>query len=310
MAFRNAVFAGGGSRCLWQLGFWDGANQAGLHLAQTVDYAASTSAGCAMATAAMLDRGAEALELFKEMTSRNPRNIHWRNLKPGSGRPLLPHLDMYRAALERFLGPGDLERLSGTRLEFLMAAFPRFLPAGLGAMLAFSVYGLEKHLTGVLHPCWTRKLAFEPLAIGNQEADDIADLINIILASSCVPPVLPGNGYKGRRVLDGGIIDNVPAHLADGREGRTLVLLSKRYKKPLPGPGQRVYVQPSEPIRIDKFDYANPEGLQQTYDLGLKDGARFAGLQLAAGAQALTGARGNKKVIPSGPMAKHPEPTE
>ena len=46
--FRNAVFAGGGSRCLWQLGFWDGANQAGLRLAETVDYAASTSAGCAM----------------------------------------------------------------------------------------------------------------------------------------------------------------------------------------------------------------------------------------------------------------------
>jgi hypothetical protein len=35
-------------------------------------------------------------------------------------------------------------------------------------------------------------------------------------------------------------------------------------------------VQPSEPIRIDKFDYANPVGLQETYNLGLKDGAQFA----------------------------------
>jgi predicted acylesterase/phospholipase RssA len=273
--FSNAIFAGGGSRCLWQVGFWDGANQAGLGLMETVDYVASTSAGCAMATACMLDRGVEALQLFKELTAQNPSNIHWRNLKPGSGKLLLPHIAMYREALERFLVPEDLARLSGKRLEFLMARFPRYLPSTLGTLLAFSVYGLEKHVTGVLHPCWTSKLGFEPLARGNVEAEDIGDFIDIILACSCVPPVLPGEGYKGQRVLDGGIIDNVPAHLADTREGNTLVMLSKRYKKPLPEPAQRVYVQPSEQIQIDKFDYANPEGLQETYDLGFKDGAHF-----------------------------------
>jgi predicted acylesterase/phospholipase RssA len=115
---------------------------------------------------------------------------------------------------------------------------------------------------------------------GNQDARDVADLVDIVLASSCVPPVLPGPPYRGQRVLDGGIIDNVPAHLADGREGHTLVLLSKRYRRPLPVPGQRVYAQPSEPIRIDKFDYANPDGLQATYELGLHDGRRFAAAQL------------------------------
>jgi hypothetical protein len=34
-------------------------------------------------------------------------------------------------------------------------------------------------------------------------------------------------------------------------------------------------VQPSEPIKIDKFDYANPEGLQETFNLGLRDGREF-----------------------------------
>lgn len=276
MEFSNAIFAGGGSRCLWQVGFWDGANQAGLGLNETVSYAASTSAGCAMATACLLDRGREALALFMEMTARNPANIHWQNLRPGSGKPLLPHIEMYRAALEQFLQPGDLDRLADKRLEFLMARFPRFLPSGAGAMLAFVIYGLEKRLTGVLHPSWTRRLGFQPVVRGNQEAEDVPDLIDIILASSCVPPVLPGEGYRGLRVIDGGIIDNVPAHLADGREGTTLVLLSKRYRQVLPAAGQRVYVQPSEPIRIDKFDYANPAGLQETYELGLRDGTRFA----------------------------------
>ena len=52
--------------------------------------------------------------------------------------------------------------------------------------------------------------------------------------------------------------------------------MSKRYRQELPLPGQRIYVQPSEQITIDKCDYANPEGLQQTYDLGRRDGAAFA----------------------------------
>ncbi len=274
--FKNAIFAGGGSRCVWQLGFWDGANEAGVGLADSIDYAASTSAGCAMALAAMLGRGREALDLFKGLTAENPANIHWRNLKPGSGKPLLPHIGMYRQALEAFLRPEDMQALSDKRLEFLMARFPRYLPSTPGTILAFSLYGLEKHLTGVLHPGWTRRLGFTQVVQGNKDARDEADLVDIVLASSCVPPVLPGPPYHGQRVLDGGIIDNVPAHLADGRAGRTLVLLSKRYRKPLPGPGVRVYVQPSEQISIDKFDYANPAGLQATYELGLQDGTSFA----------------------------------
>jgi hypothetical protein len=36
------------------------------------------------------------------------------------------------------------------------------------------------------------------------------------------------------------------------------------------------YVQPSKQIKIDKFDYANPDGLQETFDIGLTDGIRFA----------------------------------
>lgn len=277
--YRNVIFAGGGSRCLWQVGFWDGANSAGLDLTNSVDYAASTSAGCAMALAVMLDRGPQALELFKRLTAENPANIHWANLKPGSGRPLLPHMQMYRRALEEFLRPEDLDVLSNKRVEFLMAGFPRLMPSSLGALFAFSIYGLEKHLTGALHPSWTRKLGFSQLVASNKDAENIAELVDSVLASSCVPPVLPSEPFKGQRVLDGGIIDNVPAHLADGREGLTLVLLSKRYNSSLPVSEVRTYVQPSEAITIDKFDYANPEGLQQTYDLGFEDGTAFASAQ-------------------------------
>ena len=138
------------------------------------------------------------------------------------------------------------------------------MPSSLGTALAFTIYGLEKHITGVLHPRWTRKLGFNQVVANSREARAVGELVDAILASTCVPPVLAGDGFRGQRVLDGGIIDNVPAHLADGREGKTLVLLSKRYRQELPLPGQRVYVQPSERITLDKFDYANPEGRKPT----------------------------------------------
>lgn len=60
------------------------------------------------------------------------------------------------------------------------------------------------------------------------------------------------------------------------------MLLSKRYQRSLPNIPGRTYVQPSAPIRMDKFDYANPDGLQEVFDLGTADGHAFASKTQAA----------------------------
>lgn len=270
----NLVFAGGGARCFWQLGFWLGARQSGAGLEQSATYVASVSAGCAMATAALLQRELEALALMKELTAANAANIHWRNLRTRD--PLFPHAAMNRYAMETLLGPADLKLLRRVSLEYLMARYPRYLTGSVAALVAFSLYGVEKQLRGRVHPRWTRKLGFTPLIAASQDAKTIGELIEMIIGSSCVPPVMPCNGYRGEPVLDGGVIDNVPAFMTDGRSGDTLVLLSKRYKGGLPTVPGRIYVQPSQAIALDKFDYANPDGLQATFDLGLNDGRLFA----------------------------------
>jgi len=285
--FENVIFAGGGSRCVWQLGFWHGANSAGLGLDETASYVASTSAGCAMATAAILNREQEALDRFKALTAANPRNIHWQNLRPGSGSPLLPHMAMYRQAMEELLSKDDLDVLQEKTLEFLIARRPGHLPGVLGPFLGFSVYGLEKRMTGRVHPRWSRKLGFAPIVADAGDAADVQELIAMVLAASCVPPVLPSPPYRGEHVLDGGMIDNVPAFLADQRPGETLVLLSKRYQRPLPDVPGRIYVQPSAPIRMDKFDYANPDGLQEVFELGAADGRAYTLKALSGGRTAL-----------------------
>lgn len=276
MKFRNAIFAGGGSRCFWQLGFWEGAKESGLDLQGSVKFVGSTSAGCAMATAAVLDRSHYALDLFKDFTTKNPRNIHWKNVNPFKQGTLLPHARMYREALRELVGPDDLDTLKNTSVHFLMSGYPKWLTGAIGATTALCIYGLEKTLRkDPIHPKWPAKAGFKPLIGRATDCHTLQDYISMVLGASCIPPILPDGHLGGRKVLDGGLIENIPVRLADEQPGETLVLLSRKYERKLPSTKRVTWVQPSEQIKIDKFDYANPRGLQETFDLGLADGRKF-----------------------------------
>lgn len=276
MTFRNAIFAGGGSRCFWQLGFWEGAKDAGLDLQASVQFIGSTSAGCAMATAAVLDRAQGALALFKDLTDKNPKNVHWWNIHPFRRGPLLPHARMYREALDEFIDARDLPTLQSSSVHFLMSSYPKWLKGAIGAAAALSIYALEKTFRGdPLHPKWPAKAGFRPLVGRSTDCQTLDDYIDMVLAASCVPPVLPEGRFGNQNVLDGGLIENIPVRLAENEPGETLVLLSRKYEHPLPSDERVTWVQPSKPITIDKFDYANPDGLQETFDLGFADGLAY-----------------------------------
>ena len=139
MEFRNAIFAGGGSRCFWQLGFWEGAKESGLDLQSSVKFIGSTSAGCAMATAAVLDRAHDALDLFQDFTAKNPKNIHWWNLQPFRQGSVFPHASMYRAALREFIAHDDLAAIKKFSVHFLMSGYPKWLKGAIGAATVLSI---------------------------------------------------------------------------------------------------------------------------------------------------------------------------
>ena len=276
VTFRNAIFAGGGSRCFWQIGFWEGAKQAGVELQSSVKFVGSTSAGCAMATAAVLDRAHEALHLFKDLTARNPRNIHWDKVSPLKPGTVLPHPRMYREALRAFVGPAELRTLKRTSVHVLMSVYPSWLKGTLGTAAAFFIYGVESLLrSDAIHPSWPTKAGFRPLVGRAADCRTPEEFVDMVLAASRIPPILPEGRFGDRRVLDGGFIEHIPVRLAQNQPGETLVLLSQRYERSLPKQDGVTWVQPSAPIKIDKFDYANPEGLQETFDLGLRDGRAF-----------------------------------
>jgi len=269
--YEAAVFSGGGCRCFWQVGFWDVvAHEIGLTPRRMV----GVSAGAAFAVAAALDRIEPIVDDFKARVAANPRNFVPRRLR-APGERAFPHERIYAGILRDHLGPAELAHVQH-RQEFsaLLAHPHRWLGARRGLALSIFTFALN-HSERLVHARWGRRLGFSPALVSARDCETPEDLVQLILQSACVPPIMPYYRRGGRPVLDGGVIDNAPADLVDV-EGATLVLLSFPHRRTnrVEGP-RRTYVQPSQPIPISQWDYTNPHLVQRTFDLGRADGERF-----------------------------------
>ena len=268
--FDGVVFAGGGCRCFWQAGFWSTAAPAARIAPRAV---AGVSAGAAFAAAAIAGIIEPVLADFLRRTAANRRNVYPANLL--RRRPMFPHLAMYRGAILATFDATALSRLrAGPELRVLIAHPPteRALAAVLLAGLA--AYRLDLFARGQAHPLWARRLGFRPVIVPVSSCASPEELADLILQSSCTPPLTPVFRRGGKVVVDGGIVDSVPAELLDDCES-TLVLVTRRHRT-LPRSSRRTYVQPSRPIPVAMWDYANPAGIQAAFDLGRRDGEAFA----------------------------------
>ena len=270
--FDAVVFAGGGCRCFWQLGFWSAA-AAPIGLAP--ERVGAVSAGAAMACAALTGVSEEIVEDFAERASRNGSNFHPCNLL--RGRPVFPHEQIYRATILAMADPDRLARLHrGPDLRVLLGRPPAW--AGRAGTLLLGLLGsrAEQHLGGGVHAVWGRRPGFRAGLVSVRACAPAEDLAALLPHSWCPPPALPLYERDGRPVLDGGIIDGVPVE-AVASPRSTLVLLTRRFpgKRPPRVPG-RTYVQPSAPIPIETWDYASPAGVRAAFALGQRDGAAFA----------------------------------
>ena len=205
------------------------------------------------------------------------KNFEWgRVLK---GQAPTPHGPIYRDTLLCAFSDGGLERIHEAPFPIwvLTAAFPRAVPAAAGAMLGFSAYNLEKKLEPArVHPQLPRKLGFRPKLVDARDCTSPDELADLIIASSSTPPFTPVGRFRGERLLDGSLVDNVPADAAErGRDIRgNLVLLTRPYpSKALGIHGTRTYVAPTKPVPIERWDYTQPELLDQTIEMGETEAA-------------------------------------
>lgn len=269
--FDGVVFSGGGCRCFWAAGFWEVARPA-LRIEPRV--VAAVSAGAAFACAAFAGTTRRVVEDFKRRSATNARNVYPRNVLGDT--PVFPHESIYRGAILENLDGRSLARLhAGPDIRILVARPPAWLGTRSGFLTGMVAHILDRRESQV-HARWGLRFGFEREVLTVRSCRSPADLADLILHSSCSPPLVPLYRRDGRIVLDGGLIDNAPAELTAPAR-RTLLLLSRHYgdhKIPrLPG---RTYVQPSREIPIVKWDYTSPALIQETFDLGRRDGEAFA----------------------------------
>ncbi len=271
-AYRSVVFAGGGTRCLWQVGFW---NEVAPAVPLTPTTVAAVSAGATMACFLFSGRFNAAVQHFQEITRLNSHNIYPFNIF--RGRPVFPQYALYRKGILAAIDSSALAALhAGPEIRILLSRPPRWAGPRLATVIGFFCYTMEKKLLSPVHPSFAARIGFTPEVVTVNECQTPEELADLLLQSSCTPPFTPVLRRNGKPVLDGGLIDNVPAGILDNEDGDMLILLTRQYPPEriptLPG---RTYIQPSRPIGISKWDYTDPEGLRDAYELGRTDGGTF-----------------------------------
>ncbi|MCP4447019.1 MAG: patatin-like phospholipase family protein [Myxococcales bacterium] len=269
--FDGVVFAGGGCRCFWQAGFYV---EAQPRLCIEPAYAAAASAGAALGTVSLAGVGSRALENFKRHAAGNSRNIYPELLL--SKEPMFPHEGLFRAAILETIDAETLVTIqTGPKLRIALTRSPQSrVPSGARLAAAIVAYKLEGWARGRVHTRWASRLGYSVEWACADECEDIQELADLLLQTSCTPPFTPAFEREGRPVLDGGLTNNVPVAALPECE-RILVLLTKKYHQ-LPESQRVTYVEPSEAIPIGGWDYSDPDALQHAYDLGRRDGERFA----------------------------------
>ena len=201
---------------MWQAGFY-------RTVAETVNLAparvAAVSAGAAVAAVLFAGCFDAALAHFKRATGGNSRNVHWKNLF--NGAPIFPHAAMYRRALLEVIDERALAALhAGPELRVAITR----LPGWLGARTGFAVAGLADALEHVLgppvHPQLAPWLGFRAEYVTVRACRTPEALADLVLASSCTPPMTPLSMQGGKPSLDGGIADNVPVAALAEATGR------------------------------------------------------------------------------------------
>lgn len=271
--FRSLVLSGGGCRCFWQAGFLDVALPA---LREPPRVVGAVSAGAAMACLVFSGRTRDGLDAFKAAVRANPRNAYWRNL--ASGDPVFPHARLYRDTMLSLLDETGIEPLrDGPEIRVTVAHTPAFLGPKTSLLAAATLDQAQRLFARSLHRQYARRAGFRTEVISLRECRTPWQLAELVLQSSCTPPFTPYYRRHGRPVLDGGLIDSVPVEVLQPEESPALILLTRPHRESeIPAVDGRRYLWPSAPIPVAKWDYTSAERIQQTFDLGRRDGEAFA----------------------------------
>ncbi|MCX7998900.1 MAG: patatin-like phospholipase family protein, partial [Leptospiraceae bacterium] len=129
--------------------------------------------------------------------------------------------------------------------------------------------GLEAHRVQKIVEKWNLK----EVIYTNEDLNDERVLEQIILNSSSIPPVVGFQSDDQVYYLDGGLTNNLLLEVFPLYEKKIGIYYEKTT---IIGKDPKVLentllIYPSRPLKITSFDYTNPEGLIDTFQLGRQD---------------------------------------
>ncbi|MCX4243041.1 patatin-like phospholipase family protein [Paraliomyxa miuraensis] len=266
------TFAGGGNRAFYQLGLL---HHWGERLLPRLGAIAACSAGACVATLWLAGRETQTRAFWRARRQGVERNFQWARLLRGQ-RPT-PHGPIYRDTLLCAYAEDGLARIQAAPFPVLIvtASPPPGIPTGVGAVLGFAAYNLEKRMRpDFVHPVLGRRLGFSAHVVDARTCTSAEELAALVIASSSTPPFTPVGRFGGRSLLDGGLVDNAPASAAEHVDGirRSLVLLTRPYPASCLGEhGTRLYVAPTRKVPVEVWDYTRPELIDQTIEMGERE---------------------------------------
>ena len=267
-SFDQLVFSGGGLRCFWQGGF--------LHVVRdAIDLKpariSGVSGGAMSAAGFIAHRGEMMLDEMMKAFAEQDQNFDLNELtNDADGRT--PHQKIYRDVVTKVLGECLEDIASGPSYQVLLGHPPHDDYTDMSGSAAALAYEAELHLVSSPHFNWAEKGGLDCSLVDARQAAADGKLIDLICAAATIPPVFDVPTWEGRPVVDGGMADQAP--MPDPDEGRTLVLLTRRYDD-IPDVEGRLYLWPSEETPADKIDFTDPQKLKETWQVGERDGRAF-----------------------------------
>ena len=261
------VFSGGGLRCFWHGGWMEAVERRVRFAPERVT---GSSGGALSAAAWIADRESFLFDRFARALRRNDTNANFRDLGDEDGRS--PHQRVYEAIVEDVIDADAQARIAeGPAFQINVSTTSDASGATLRALAAGTIYQAEQLVAPTPRPRLSSAAGVEQRLIDARQAARDGRLADLIRMAATVPPAFRTDEWEGEPVYDGGMVDKAP--LPDPDAGRTLVLLTKRFRA-LPEDGPRVaYVQPSDGVlEGSKLDFTDPDLLRQAWDQGVADG--------------------------------------
>ncbi len=273
------TFAGGGNRAFYQLGLL---NTWGPWLLPRTVGVAACSAGAYVICLYVAGRTEAAWEFWLDARAHVKKNFEFGNVL--KGRSVAPHAHVYPATIRHMLAGGGFEKIKAAPFPILIlaAGFPRLLSGSVATTVGLLGYQAEKLASPTrIHPKLGRALGFRPVVADARDCRDAEELTALILASGSTPPVTPLGRFRGEELLDGGLVDNVPAFVSDEIPMAThnLVLLTRAYagRGAQMEDGKRLYLAPSHPVPVHRWDYTRPDLLEATIAMGEREARELHG---------------------------------